>query len=126
MDNLESLLSSVISDEGLMKKIKDVVKSRDDDSSSLNDVISLITPKLEQNNESSNTESAAKEIDDHTSSKNILDKSNSISFVNSLSHSISKNAGLLIALKPYLSKERCQMIDNVVKISKITDTLNLI
>ena len=126
MDNLESLLSSVISDEGLMKKIKDVVKSKNDDSSSLNDVISLITPKLEQNNESGNTESTAKEIDDHTSSKNILDKSNSISFVNSLSHSISKNAGLLIALKPYLSKERCQMIDNVVKISKITDTLNLI
>ena len=123
MDNLDNLLSSVISDEGLMNKIKDAVKNNGDSASSLNDVISLITPKLQQNPEEN---ISSQENSENTSTKNSLDKSNSLSFVNSLSHSISKNSGLLLALKPYLSKERCQMIDGVVKISKITDTLNLL
>ena len=123
MDNLDSLLSSVINDEGLMNKIKDTVKNSGDSASSLNNVISLITPKLQQNYEEN---VSSQENNENTSTKNSLDKPNSLSFVNSLSHSISKNSGLLLALKPYLSKERCQMIDGVVKISKITDTLNLL
>ena len=122
MDNLDSLLSSVLGDEALMNKIKDTVKGNNGDtSSSLENVISLISPKLKNENAQANGE-----IKDDADIIESSGKPNSLSFINSLSNSISKNAGLLLALKPYLSKERCQMIDGVVKISQITDTLKLL
>ena len=121
MDNLDSLLSSVLGEEALMNKIKDTVKGNNDDASSLESVISLISPKLKGENKQNDEIKAEIEPPSEVSGKD-----NSLSFINSLSHSISKNAGLLLALKPYLSKERCQMIDGVVKISQITDTLKLL
>ncbi len=125
MDNLDSLLSSVLSDEALMNKIKDTVKGNGgDSSSSLESVISLISPKLKSEGAQNDVEKKADAESEPTNEA--LGKAGSLSFINTLSHSISKNAGLLIALKPYLSKERCQMIDGVVKISQITDTLKLL
>ena len=127
MDNLDNLLSSVLSDEGLMNQIKSIVNNNNGDtSSSLNDVISLISPKLHQNREENDIEISTEENKNNLSNNSGIDKSSKLSFMNSLSHSISKNSELLLALKPYLSKERSQMIDGVVKISKITDTLNLL
>lgn len=132
MDNsIDSVLSSVMGNEALMNKIKDVVKSKNGDTSaSLEEVISLIAPTL--NNKSENTNNA--NIDtgatktDVSSKKDDTDTkgNDASSFISSFSHTISRNAGLLIALKPYLSKERCQMIDGVVKISQIADTLKLL
>lgn len=121
MSNIDSVLSSVLSDEGLMDKIKGIVKSHDGDtSSSLEEVISAISPKLQGENIIDEKSKADKIIDTGTNeiSQNKL--------LLSLSKSISKNVGLLIALKPYLSKERCQMIDGIVKISKLADTLKLL
>lgn len=124
MDNLESILSSVMNNEDLINKIKDTVKKQNHDSSSLNEVISLITPIFNQTNENSTASST--ESKDTNSTKNTEYKNNTFSFVNSISHSVSKNSGLLLALKPYLREERCKIIDSVIKISQITDALNLI
>lgn len=121
MDNLETILSSVMNDEELMNKIKNTVKKNDDNSSSsLDEVISLIAPKLNTKNDN-NTESSTK-----TNNSESIDINSSLSFVSSISNTISKNSGLLLALKPYLSKERCQIIDSVVKLSQIADTLKLL
>ena len=110
-----------------MNQIKSIVNNNNGDtSSSLNDVISLISPKLHQNREENDIEISTEENKNNLSNNSGIDKSSKLSFMNSLSHSISKNSELLLALKPYLSKERSQMIDGVVKISKITDTLNLL
>ena len=43
-----------------------------------------------------------------------------------ISEKIAKNSKLLIALKPYLSRERCEIIDTVVKISQVTDLMKLV
>lgn len=120
MDNLESILSSVMSDEGLMDKIKNSVKNQENPTSSLNDVISLIAPKLSDKNEK-NYESK-----NENSLKENLEVKSSIPFINSISNSISKNSDLLLALKPYLSKERGQIIDGMIKLSHIADTLKLL
>lgn len=119
MDNLESILSSVMSDEGLMDRIKNSVKNKENPSS-LNDVISLIAPKLldksEKNSESKN----------EINLKENLEIKSSIPFIYSISNSISKNSDLLLALKPYLSKERGQIIDGMIKLSQIADALKLL
>ena len=40
--------------------------------------------------------------------------------------SISSSSSLLIALKPYLSQKRCDLIDNVIKLSKLAGIVSLI
>ena len=119
MDNLESIISSVMSDEGLMNKIKNSVKNQEN-SSSLSDVISLIAPKLLDKSEK--ISESKNEID----LKESLEVNSTIPFINSISNSISKNSDLLLALKPYLSKERGQIIDGMVKLSQIADALKLL
>ncbi len=42
-----------------------------------------------------------------------------------ISRSISKNEPLLCALKPYLSKERQEIIDSIVRLSKIANLMKL-
>lgn len=117
-NNISSILSSVMDNQDLMDRIKGIVKSNNGDTgASLEDVVSLIASSTgSPSNDNTTKESSNK--DNESSSTN--------EFISSLSHSISKNSSLLIALKPYLSKERCHMIDNVVKISQLANALKLI
>ncbi len=130
MDNsIDSVLSSVMGNEDLMNKIRDVVKSKNGDTaSSLEDVISIIAPALNNDQKSgvndANTDTGQGKID-KINEANLKEREIS-SFLSSFSHTISRNTGLLIALKPYLSQERCQMIDGVVKISKLAEALKLL
>ena len=39
------------------------------------------------------------------------------------SHSIDKRIGLLVAMKPFLSAKRCEAIDYIARMSKLSDTL---
>ena len=121
---LESVLSSITSNKELMEKISKTVKSgQGSQESTLADVISLISPIIsdksqdnqEENDDAPHNESAIKSISDSKDS-----------FIESFGKSITKNSALLIALKPYLSKERCQMIDGILRISQLTDIIKLI
>lgn len=40
--------------------------------------------------------------------------------------SISSSASLLVALKPYLSKRRCELIDNIIKLSHLAGVVSLV
>ena len=125
MDNLGNILSSVMKDENLMNKIKDTVKNHgDDSSSSLEEVISMLSSKL--NDGSGNDNKSVDEINETDSKNDITTQNNLNLLAHTLSRSVSKNSALLLALKPYLSKERCQVIDSVIKISQIADTFNLL
>ena len=42
-----------------------------------------------------------------------------------ISNGISKNSSLLCALKPYLSKERADVIDSILKIAQVTELMKL-
>ena len=128
-NNLGDILSSIMNDSDLINKIKDTVKSNDNsDTLPLESVISLITPKLNESKKNDNTQNNPNEgIDNSSASSNTtFDKLSSLSFIGSISETISKNSPLLLALKPYLSKDRCDIIDSVVKISQITDALKLL
>lgn len=128
-NNLGDILSSIMNDSDLINKIKDTVKSNDNSGTlPLESVISLITPKLSESKKNDNTQNNPNEgIDNSSASSNTtFDKLSSLSFIGSISETISKNSPLLLALKPYLSKDRCDIIDSVVKISQITDALKLL
>ena len=128
-NNLSDILSSIMNDSDLINKIKDTVKSNDNSGTlPLESVISLISPKLNESKKNDNTQNNPNEgIDNSSASSNTtFDKLSSLSFIGSISETISKNSPLLLALKPYLSKDRCDIIDSVVKISQITDALKLL
>ena len=116
--SVDEILSSVMGNEELMSKIKDAVKNGGgDSSSSLENVISLISPCAQDT--SHETDEGANGI-----SKN--EPEEKLSVISSLGDIISRNTPLLCALKPYLSKEKCQLIDSIVRISKISGVLDLI
>lgn len=126
-NSIESILSMISSNPELVNKISSAVQGGGDDlSKSLSNVISLISENQEnaksseEKHEKSDTTAIKLEKEDVFSSNDKVD-----SFISSLSKSIAKNASLLIALKPYLNKNRGDMIDAVVKISKLTSVMNL-
>ena len=122
---VDEILSSVMENEELMNKIKDAVKGGDGDSSSLESVISLISPITQDKGEKSYKDDEISSQDTvKTDSQNMQEGKTSV--ISSLGEIISRNTPLLCALKPYLSKEKCQLIDNIVRISKISGVLDLI
>lgn len=127
-NSIDSVLSTVLGNEDLMNKIRDTVKGNNGDtSSSLENVISLIAPTLSDAKNDNASSNAEQNEDESRLEEELSIREREISsFFSTFSHTISRNTGLLIALKPYLNKERCQMIDGVVKISKLAEALKLL
>lgn len=139
-NSLEKILAGITSNPELMEKISTTVNSGSGDmEKTLSSVISLISG-TQSNTKSIDSESeniAPKEekhedfgrnsdtlLEKNDNKENLYDK-NQLSFLNTFANSISKNSDFLLALKPYLNKERKEIIDNVVRISKIASIMNL-
>ena len=140
-NSLEKILADITSNKELMDKISTTVNNGSGDmENTLSSVISLIS-NSSFNNKSSNTQDIntngeAEENKEKSYEKSdtppqkiieeekIFDK-NQLSFLGSFANSISKNSDFLLALKPYLNKERKDIIDNVVRISRLASIMNL-
>lgn len=139
-NSLEKILAGITSNPELMEKISSTVNSGSGDmEKTLSSVISLISG-TQSNTKSIDSESEniapMKEkhedfgrnsdtlLEKNDNKENLYDK-NQLSFLNTFANSISKNSDFLLALKPYLNKERKEIIDNVVRISKIASIMNL-
>ena len=101
--SFDTLLSSVLGNEELLNKISGIASSHENSDEALSEVIKTIAttidvPKLEDS-------------DKKDSSLIRKDKS--------------KNTKLLVALKPYLSDKRAQMIDNILRIEQIAELIKL-
>ncbi len=127
-NNIEAILSKVSSSPELMSKITEIASSNGENK--IADVISLISPLISSTGENNASEEIQEQgtapepaVDTSISSEK---GSNISSLGTSFGKSISKNKSLLIALKPYLSKGRCDMIDSVIKLSQIADVIKLI
>ena len=128
-NSIDSILSMISSNPELISKISSAVQGGDDLSKSLSSVISLISENqenkesvnaLKENTEKRDTPTGNFKKEEVSPSNDKVD-----SLISSLSKSISKNSSLLIALKPYLNKNRCDIIDTVVKVSKLANVMNL-
>ena len=130
-NSIESVLSMISSNPELINKISSAVQGGGDDlSKSLSSVISLISESQKSNDNTSDLSKESSEKLDTPAGKieNADDLSHEIkadSILSTLSRSIAKNSSFLLALKPYLSKNRCEIIDTVVKISQLASVMNL-
>ncbi|MGM9646048.1 MAG: hypothetical protein ACI3XS_05115 [Eubacteriales bacterium] len=135
-NNFEDILSSVMSNEDLMGKISGIVKSNKsgDVTNSLPDVIAALSPvingnkkndsenKDEQSFESNIKSESEKSNTAETFLKSGIDSGNILSL---LANS-GRSSKLLLALKPYVSKERKEMIDTIVRVSQIADIIKTV
>ena len=129
-NNLDSILSQISSNPDLMSKISEIASSSSDNK--IADVVSLISPLVSSkntatvSNETVNAEPVQEDASNSTEENTSKGASNTLSLGASFGKSIMKNKALLIALKPYLSKGGCDMIDSVIKLSQIADVIKLI
>lgn len=123
--SFEEMLSSVTTNPELMGKISQLVEKNKNGeiSDTLPDVLSLLSSHMNKD-EASDEEPAFKE-DKPESDENVADI-NVVKMVGSLSKEISKSSKLLLAIKPYLSKGRQDMIGNILKLSSLSSVLNLL
>ena len=144
-NNFEEILSSVMSDGDLMSKISDIVKSNKsgDVANSLPDVIAALSPVL-NGNKKEGAESSGKPpfendgSDASVKSDNGNDEKESVAeafmrngkdsgnILSLLASGGGRSCKLLLALKPYVSRERKEMIDTIVRVSQIADIIKTV
>ena len=129
-NSFDEMLSKITGDKELMAKISQVVKSKDggEITDTLPDVLSLITSSESkkdskaEDSQMTSEETGAKAISKESDNKSSTDFT---SLIGSLGSKISNSSQLLMAIKPYLNKNRQDMIDTMVKLSSLAKVINL-
>jgi len=112
-ENVNELLSSVFSNTELMEKISGIVKDAGDSNkeSMIPSVVSAITESIGSPKKS---RESAEESEKTSKDVSVLS-----------SHGVKDSAALLRAMKPFLSKERCDMVDNILKFEQLATLVRL-
>ena len=113
--DISSVISSVLADPQLMNKISGIVKSKENGSieDALPDVVNLIKDGLGEKGERKDGDipiEASKKAEGVSISDKFTD---------------SKNRELLRSLKPFMSKSRSDMIDNLLKFEQLAEVIKL-
>lgn len=129
-NNFEDIISKITSNPELISKISSGVKEENGDmGKALSNVIGILTDSDVLNNKNDSDENDSKKEKNSDTSKdifkNIDNKSGIEGLIFSFCSTISRNAPLLLALKPYLGKEKRDMIDSIVKLSQLASIVNL-
>ena len=121
--SFEEMLNKITSDPSVMAKISEIAHSSGDDiMNKLPQVIDIISPKMTEEKNTANDEKTDTPADEKAASP--LNLLNQIPLpLNKIGEKISKNSNLLIALKPYLSKERSNIIDSIVKMAQVANLM---
>ena len=116
--HVNEVLSSVLSNEELMNKISGIISSSKSENKEdvLPEVISAMASEIKPKEEGKN----AKKGEDVSEKE---EKSADVSVFPS--HSSKDSAALLKAMKPFLSKERCEMVDNLLKFEQLSELIKL-
>ncbi len=111
--NVNEVLSSVFSNPELMEKISGIVKGSDKEKKedALPDIISAISENVKFPTQSEEKSESKEEKAAEASA--------------SMSRSSKDSAALLRAMKPFLSKERCEMVDNILKFEQLAALVKL-
>ncbi|MBQ7353610.1 MAG: hypothetical protein IJW54_06400 [Clostridia bacterium] len=128
--SFDEMLNNITSNEELMSKISEIVKNNKNGeiSDTLPSVLSLIASNGQKNKEEKNDE--IREGADTAQTNSEQEKNNSLnndftSLIGSLGKQLSSSSQLLLAIKPYLNKNRQSMVDTMVKLSSLANVINL-
>ena len=122
--SVNDILSSVLENKELMSKISGIVSENKSENKedSLPDIIAAISQGLNNDTEKDSEE---REIID-TGSKKTEEKSKSVATILSKVKGNRESAALLRAMKPFLSKERCELVDNILKLEQLASLIDTV
>ena len=135
--NFDEILNKIAQSPEALEKIAQISKGAQsgDTNARLAEMIGIISPLLEnsnQNNSSKESNKADEIIENSdTPPSETQDYSKKADEILSLpvmkiTEQIRRNSPLLTALKPYLNKNRCDLIDSVLKMAQVADLMRLI
>ena len=119
--NFDDLLSKITSDPSIMSQVSEIAKGLNGESMAekIPAVIDAIKPRI--NDEAKNTDTSSAQ----SSETKVEPSSVKLpSGLNKISEKVAKNSKLLMALKPYLNKERGDVIDNIVKMAQVANLMS--
>jgi len=129
---VNDILSSVLENKELMSKISGIVSENKSENKedALPDVIAAITESLGKDTFKTGSKN---DVDDEekgtitdTGSEKIEEKANPVSSVLSRVKGNRESAALLRAIKPFLSKERCELVDNILKFEQLASLIDTV
>lgn len=127
--SFDEMLNNITSNEELMSKISEIVKNNKNGeiSDTLPSVLSLIASNRQKSKEEKNDEikEEAEAWVNSEQEKNDSLNNDFTKLIGSLGKQISSSSQLLLAIKPYLNKNRQNMIDTMVKLSSLANVINL-
>ncbi|MBQ9744857.1 MAG: hypothetical protein IJW19_07015 [Clostridia bacterium] len=121
--NINDMLSSVLGNEELMNKISSIVKETGGGDDALAKVVEVMSKNVgteaTQNKDEGNDTKEKTGVNAPTNEE----KSERVSV---LPHKSSKESvTLLKAIKPFLCKERCEMVDNILRFEQLASIIKL-
>ena len=126
--SFDEIFKKITDNPELMTKISQIAKDSEnsDIASKLPLVISAISDSIGGEGKSENLKENSNTPLGESNTGNEKSSTDFPLSITRLQDKISKNSKLLVALKPYLSKERCDIIDSIIKMSQVADLVNLI
>ena len=121
--NVNDILSSVLENKELMSKISGIVAENKSENKedALPDIIAAISESIGDSGEKNNENLQKTD----TGSGENEEKSLSASSVFSRIRGNRESAALLKAIKPFLSKERCELVDNILKFEQLASLIDI-
>ncbi len=119
--NINDILSSVLENKELMSKISGIVSENKSENKEdvLPDIVSAISDAI-------NTDKEEKEETKDTGSAKSEESAKETSSILSRVRGNHESVALLKAIKPFLSKERCELVDNILKFEQLTSLIELV
>ena len=121
---VNDILSSILENKELMNKISGIVSENKSGNKedALPDIIAAISQSMSQSNANENE----KDETINTGSEKNAEKSSPVSSVLAKVKGSRESAALLKAMKPFLSKERCELVDNILKFEQLASLIDIV
>ena len=121
---VNDILSSILENKELMNKISGIVSENKSGNKedALPDIIAAISQSMSQSNANENE----KDETINTGSEKNAEKSSPVSSVLTKVKGSRESAALLKAMKPFLSKERCELVDNILKFEQLASLIDIV
>ena len=119
-NDFTDILEKIASNPDVIEKLTSITQSsaKDNPQEGLSKIMEAISPVINQGTRNEKSEKA------DTPPRKSGEQALSVPLAK-LGEKITKNSKLLVALKPYLSRERCEIIDTIVKIAQVGDLMKL-
>lgn len=126
--SFEEILEKISKSPDIIEKISSITKNASSTNpyESLPEIMSAIAPALQDEGGKQNEEKEGRNMEKTDTPPEKNDFGELGLPIGKIAEKITKNSKLLLALKPYLNRERSEIIDTVLKLAQVTDLMKLI